>query len=220
MTKEKVITIPKLNIGVMRVRIEGISPLIAHRFPEKIRKQLLAKSQNKSVKTKEPKDPEKECNDARYRIDENGVYTQDNTGADAIPARYIKEAMIDAARHIEGISMTEMRQLVFVELGRDGIAIQNGEGTYGLDVEPEMHESIQRVGGKGKGTGTPDVRFRPIYRKWAAEFDVEFNASLVGEEEILNLLNYAGFHAGLLEHRPAKSGGQNGMFRVAATVPR
>ncbi len=211
-----VITIPQLNLGKMRVRIEGLSPLITHHMGEKARKMLLATLQNKKTKTREAKDPEAEFNAARYRIDENGIFAKE--GADAIPGYALKEAMVEAARHIQGLSMTAMRQLIFVELGRDGVPIQNGKGVFGIDLEPEMEESIQRQGGKGKGTGAPTPRFRPIYRDWAAEFDVQYNSDLVGEEEVINLINYAGFHSGLCEHRPSKSGGQNGMFRVAGVI--
>ena len=211
--KTAVISIPPLQ-----VRIEGISPLICHHFSEKAKGIIRDKVQNKKTKPREAKDPKKLFNAARYRVDENGVYSTNGKGADAIPARYLKEAVVDAARLIDGISMAEMRQLVFIELGRDGIPIQNGKGTFGIDIEPELEESVQRVGGKGKGTGAPDLRYRPLYRDWAAEFEVKFNRALVGEEEVLNLLNTAGFHCGLCEHRPSKSGGQNGMFRVAGVV--
>jgi hypothetical protein len=218
-TKEKTINIPPLEMTKMRIRIEGISPLICHHFSEKARGIIRDKVQNKKTKPREAKNPKELFNAARYRVDENGVFTNDNTGADAIPARYVKEAVVDAARLIDGISMAEMRQLIFIELGRDGIPIKNGKGTFGIDIEPELEESVQRVGGKGKATGQPDLRYRPLYRDWAAEFEVKFNRALVGEEEILNLLNTAGFHCGLCEHRPSKSGGQNGMFEVTKVLP-
>lgn len=217
-TTTTTISIPPIRMASMRVRVEGLSPLIANHFHEKAKSQIRDKVMNKKTKIREAKDPDALFNAARYRVDENGIFTEDGTGADAIPAHFFKRALIEAARLIEGISMAEMKQLVFVELNRDGIPILNGKGTYGIDVEPELQESVQRVGGKGPGTGQPDLRYRPLYRQWAAEFDVEYNAALVGEAEILNLLNTAGFHCGLCEHRPGKSGGQNGMFKVVEVL--
>jgi hypothetical protein len=215
-----VITIPNLKLASMTVRVEGISPLICHQFPSKTKKILLDKAQKKNVKMREAKDPEAEFNAARYRIDTEGKYVAEPNGdalPDAIPTRYIKDAMVNAARFVEGLSMVETKQLAFVELGKDGVPIQVRNGkkwkTYGIDVEPEMHESVQRVGGKGPGTGAPDIRFRPIYDQWSTEFDVTYNESLIGPEQIIALLNYGGFHAGICEHRPSK-GGQNGMFKV------
>jgi len=217
-TTTATISIPPIRMASMRVRVEGISPLIMNHFHHKAIEQIRNKVMNKKTKTREAKDPEALFMLARYHVDENGIFTKDGTGADAIPAHMFKKAVIEAARLIDGISMAEMKQLVFVELNRDGLPILNGKGTYGIDVEPELQESMQRVGGKGPGTGQPDLRYRPVYRQWAAEVDVEYNASLVGETEILNLLNIAGFHCGLGEHRPGKSGGQNGMFKVVEVL--
>ena len=220
----KTITIPPIKVAAMTVQIEGISPLICHKMSKKTEFELLNKSMNKKTKTREAKDPQAEYMAARYRVDEDGMildYVDRETmsfqdaqeGADAIPARYLKLAMVDAARYIEGLTMTETKALVFVEPGKDGVPIKNGKGVYGIDVEPEIQQSVQRVGGKGPGTGSPDIRFRPLYKKWGAEFEIQYNESLVGPEEVLNLLNYAGFHSGICEHRPSK-GGQNGQFRV------
>ena len=211
-TQEKTLTIPDLKLKTMRVRIRGLSPLITHKMSEKIKKELRDKVQNKKTKQREAKNPEAEFNGARYRVDKHGQYA--DAGADAVPAYTIKTAIVDAAKDIEGMTAAGTKRLLFVDLGKQGVPIQNGEGTFGLDLEPEMDESIQRVGGKGPGTGTPDFRYRPIYRDWAMEFDVTYNAALLGDEEVISLINYAGFHQGLCEHRPGKSGGQNGMFQV------
>jgi hypothetical protein len=210
--KQKTIKIPDLELKVMNVRVVGVSPLITHKMSEKIKKQLRDKVQNKKTKQREAKNPEAEFNGARYRVDENGRYAE--TGADAVPAYTLKTAIVDAAKDIEGMTAAGTRRLLFVELGKDAVPILNGNGTFGIDCEPEMDESIQRVGGKGPGTGTPDFRYRPLYRDWALEFEVTYNASIIGDEEVLALINYAGMHQGLCEHRPGKSGGQNGMFRV------
>ena len=214
------IVIPPLQMSAVQVRVEGISPLIAHQFPDKTRKELLSKAQKKSSKVRTAKDPEAEFNAARYRIDEHGKFIPAPNGkplADAIPARYIKDAMVQASRFIEGMTMVETKQLAFVEPGKQGIPIQvkNGKGykTYGLDIEPEIDESIQRVGRGAPGTGAPDVRFRPIYRNWSAEFNVVFNESLISADQIIALLNLGGFHCGVCEHRPSR-GGENGQFRV------
>jgi len=210
--KAATIQIPDLEMKVMNVRVVGISPLITHKMSEKIKKQLRDKVQNKKTKQREAKNPKAEYNGARYRVDENGLWAK--TGADAVPAYTLKTAIVDAAKDIEGMTATGTKRLLFVELGKEGVPILNGDGTFGIDCEPEMDESIQRVGGKGPGTGAPDFRYRPLYRDWAMEFEVTYNAAIIGDEEVLALINYAGMHQGLCEHRPGKSGGQNGMFRV------
>jgi len=193
------IEIPPIEIGVLRVRVEGISPLICHQFSEKHKQMLKQKAMRTATKQREPKDPEADFQGARYRINSRGKYVEKpgrQKLADAVPARYFKEAMVHAARHIPSISMVEAQQLAYINPSAEGIAIQtrNGKGwhTYGVDVQPEMHESIQRVGGKGPGTGAPDLRYRPVYDPWSCLVEVHFNAKLLGEAQIVALLNYAG----------------------------
>ena len=215
-TKKKTTTgmirIPELKMKELNVRVVGISPLITHKMSEKAKGILRDKVQNKKTKQREAKNPEQEFNGARYRVDENGNWAE--TGADAVPAYTLKTAIVDAAKDIEGMTAAGTKRLLFVELGKQGVPILNGKGTFGIDCEPEMDESIQRVGGKGPGTGAPDFRYRPLYRDWALEFTVTYNAAIIGDDEAIALINYAGMHQGLCEHRPGKSGGQNGMFRV------
>lgn len=219
------IEIPPIEIGVLRVRVEGISPLICHQFSQKTRQMLLQKAMRTATKQREPKDPEAEFQGARYRVDRKGRFVTNQKAretqklADAVPARYFKEAMVQAARHVPSISMVEAQQLAFISPNAQGLPIEtrNGKGwvTYGIDLEPEIDESVQRVGGKGQGTGTPDIRYRPIYDPWSCVVEVHFNTKLIGDSQVVALLNYAGFHAGVCEHRPSKSrSGQNGMFRV------
>lgn len=219
------VVIPNVEMTIARVRIDGLSPLICHHFPEKIRRELLDRATRKTAKARTAKDPEAEFNAARYRMDEDGFEIEGITGLhpkypDGLPVRYIKEAMVQAARSVEGLTMTAVKGLFHVELGRNLVPIQKrkpkGKGflTYGIDIEPEVDESIQRVGGKGPGTGAPDVRFRPIYKHWTAAFDVTFNERLCSMEQLVGLLSLGGFHVGVCEHRAAKNG-QNGLFRVA-----
>jgi hypothetical protein len=211
--KQETIKIPAIQLKEMGVRVVGLSPLITHRMSEKAKKILRDKTQNKKTGQREAKNPEAEFNGARYRVDDQGMPSE-GTGADAVPAYTIKTAIVDAAKDIEGMSVAGTKRLLHVDLGRKYVPILNGSGTFGIDVEPEMDESIQRVGGRGPGTGTPDFRYRPLYRNWALEFTVTYNAALIGDDEVIALINYAGMHQGLCEHRPGKSGGQNGMFRV------
>lgn len=218
------VTVPNVEMTILRVRVDGLSPLICHHFTEKTRKELLAKAMKKSTRVREAKDPEAEFQAARYRIDANGFEIEGIQGPnkkypDGLPARYIKDAMIQAAREVDGMTMTSVRGLFHVEMGRNLIPVQKRSGkkflTYGVDIEPEVDESVQRVGGKGGGTGTPDIRFRPIYKDWSAEFSITYNAKICSADQLIGLLSIGGFHVGVCEHRPAKSGGQNGIFRVA-----
>lgn len=218
------IEIPPISVSVVRVFIEGTSPLICHHMGEKTRKQLRDSATHKRTGTKTPQNAEQEFNDARYRLGKNGMFLKRNpvgsskANPDAVPARYLKDAMVSATRYVKGLAMTQTRTLLFVEQGKDGVPIKVRKGkrllTYGINIEPEMEESVQRVAGKGPGTGSPVLRYRPRYDKWCCEFEVSFNSDWMSAETVFALVNYGGYHAGICEHRPNKSGGQNGTFKV------
>ncbi len=48
-----------------------------------------------------------------------------------------------------------------------------------------------------------DIRFRPEYRDWSMEFCVVFNSRAISPEQIVNLVNIAGFGIGIGEWRPS-----------------
>ena len=62
-----------------------------------------------------------------------------------------------------------------------------------------------------------DLRYRPEYRNWEASFVVEYNPDLIRPEDIVNLLNLAGFGVGIGEWRPQRNG-DFGRFEVKGEV--
>lgn len=219
------VSIPRVELSVISVRIDGLSPLICHHADEKLRKGLTAKKMHAAPKLREALDPNEEFNAARYRMDENGFDVPGIMGphskyADGLPVRYIKSAMVDAVREVDNLTMARVRGLFHVEKGRQYVPIQKRVGknkylTYGTDIEPEVDKSLQRINSKGPGTGSMDPRFRPIYKDWTAEFTITYNGNLFSAEQLFALLNLGGFHVGVCEHRPGKSGGQNGIFQIS-----
>lgn len=61
--------------------------------------------------------------------------------------------------------------------------------------------------------GVADLRYRAEFSEWNAEFTVEYNARFYSVEQILSMVDHAGFHAGLGDWRPEK-GGSFGMFTL------
>lgn len=189
---EKTIALQPIQRETMRVRIIGDSPLLCHRFDEKARKEILEKQMKKAKQAKDVRDPENEFNNARYRLDD---------GRDGFPSAGIKKAIANAFRFSDGIKKVEIAGAIHVEPGRELVAI--------ISDEPLMREDTVKVG------MTTHLRFRPEYRQWAMEFDIVFNARAISPEQIVNLLNIAGFGVGLGEWRPERNG-QFGMFHVGA----
>jgi len=189
---ESVITLQPIQRQTMRVRIVGDSPLICHRFDEKARKIMLDKQQKKAAQAKAAKDPEADFNAARYVMED---------GRDGFPAAGVKKAIANAFRFSDGIKKVEINGALHVEPGAELIPIDCREMV--------MREDTVRI------SMSTDIRFRPEYRDWSMEFCVVFNSRAISPEQIVNLVNIAGFGIGIGEWRPERSG-QFGMFHVAA----
>ena len=203
----KTVVIPAIEKSILPLRLIGDSPLVTHAWSEKAKKEMRDKQMKKARAARAAKDPEAEFNGARYRMAD---------GADGFPAAGVKLAIAVAGRYAEGVTMVSTKQAIHVNLGQHLVPIQTVDGrTYGVDLEPELREDLVRVGGKGPGTGTADLRYRPEYAEWSIPVKVMFNSRVFTAEQIFNLAQLAGFHIGLGENR-AEKGGSWGMFHVVA----
>lgn len=194
-SKTAAIVLPKINIERMKLTLVGDSPLIVHKFSEKAKRQIKDKQAKKAHKAREARDPEADYNGARY-------LTKD--GKDAFPAIGLKQACINAARYVDGVTLVFLRGAIHV-MGDD----DSGDLVRIRGCKPELREDMVRI---DKG-GTSDIRYRPEYRGWSMEFTIRYNAAAMTPEQIVSLFQLAGFHVGLGEWRPEK-GGQFGMFHV------
>lgn len=190
---DKVINIPRPNIEQMKVSIKGTAPLIFNKFSEKAKQMILDKQLKKAKTGREAKDPQADYQNSYYR---------NKDGKIAFPATNIKQAIVDSARNVEGLPMTLLRGAVFVLGDEDGFIEVKYE-------EEGMRQDMVRV-----GMGSADVRFRGQVKGWSMEFLIKYNASVLSNEQILNLLQYAGFSCGLGEWRPQKNG-DYGTFEIA-----
>lgn len=202
------------NFKILPIRIEGTAPLMTHKFSEKMRKQIEEKQTAKDAtgRKREPKDYAAEFNAARYLAKKNGTAG----GWDGLPAGAIRAAMIAACRTIDGLPMTRAKGAFFLKAQghdiTDGTPLIQIYGDVEHDTRPVRLES-----------GVADMRNRPRYDDWACEFDIEFDADMVSEKDVANLLARAGAQVGLCELRPQGSnsfGGDFGTFRVATPKGR
>lgn len=188
-TKELKIQINPINIQSMSVTIVGQTPLIFNKFSEKA-KQMIKDKVTKETKAnikKEPKNPQQLYEDSFY-------YTKD--GEVAFPALNIKQAIVSAARNVDGLPMTLLRGGVFVYGDQDGMIKVDYE-------KKEMREDMVRV---GTFKDAADIRFRGQVTGWSMTFMIKFNADLFTAGQVINLLNIAGFSGGIGEWRPEKNG--------------
>lgn len=205
--KENVgIELPKLDIRLMEVAVVGDSPLIVHAWSEKAKKEMLDKQMKKAKPAKEAKDPKADFEASMYRLADGGY---------GFPSVAFKNAAVTAGTSVAGLTKIQARQAFHI-LGEDADIQGAFEGSKSrvnlVRIEggkPSMREDMVRV-----GMGTADLRYRPEFSEWHAKLLVRYNANVLSESQILNLLNVAGFAVGVGEWRPEKNG-QYGCFHVA-----
>lgn len=230
---DQIIEIPEIEVDTVALRLVGISPLVTHCWSYKALAIIRNKQQQQAASPRGAKNPEHDYEFARYRFFRaNSVTKREQAepkkaedGRDGFPAHRIKEAMVQACSFLpRQVTKTLMRGAVFVNVGTYLVPLQYAKNpndpraawlSYGVNVQPTMREDVERVGGKGKGTGAPDLRYRPQYDNWSIPIVLSFNRRLLSPAQLVNLLKVAGFHVGLGEHRPEK-GGDWGMFTVVA----
>lgn len=182
------VTLPRLNLQIIRLRLVGDSPLICHAWSEKAKREMLDKQMKRAKQAREAKDPQADFEKSLYRHPDGGY---------GFPSVAFKSAAVDACSSISGITKVEARGAFHI-IG-DMIRIEG---------EPTPREDMVRV-----GMGTADIRYRGEFRSWAAQIDLRFNANVLSAEQIANLFNTAGFAVGVGEWRPQRDG-SFGMFHV------
>lgn len=182
------VTIPAINIGILKVRLVGDSPLVTHAWDDKAKKMMLDKQMKKAKTAREAKDPKADYEASIYRMPD---------GSCGFPAIAFKSAAVDACSFIDGMTKVFARGAFHVV----GDLVK-------IEGEPTMRQDMVRI-----AMGTSDIRFRAQFVKWACELTIRYNSSAISPEQIVNLMNVAGFAVGVGEHRPARDGSW-GMYHV------
>jgi len=193
------IDIKPIQVQRFRVRIRGISDLIVHGWGKKALAGMLAQQQmtkeekRKAKDNREKKDPKSDFEEAKYIVN----------GKDCFPTSGLKKSLVTAA-YVLGIPKNAVRQAIFIE------------GDY-FEIHHErcvMREDTVRVGVFPKFTA--DIRYRPAYQNWWAEFQVAVRADLIDVKNTVALFQNAGFSVGIGEWRPEKDG-SFGQFEVVGS---
>ena len=200
--KEETMHIIPVNRQVLDLWIEG-AILVQHRFEEKMRLEMLAKQMGKAFPKRLKKDPEKLFYGSMYPL-------PGYEGRYGIPSAAFRKAMIGASRWINGVFKVDVGGTVFVR----GTEHPNFVTIHGS--APTMREDIVRLSGFPP---KPDIRYRGMFENWFAQVMVEYDGSTFTPEQVVNLLNRAGFSVGVLEGRPEKYG-EWGQFSVVTDLKR
>jgi hypothetical protein len=190
------IDLPPLNIQRVQVTLIGDTPLITHKWSEKAKKEMLDKQMKKAKQAKEAKDPDQDFRDSLYILPPEKKGGAERYG---FPVIGFKASAVTACTSIGGMTKVAARQLFHID----------GEFAVIEGSEPRKREDMVRV-----GMGTADIRYRGEFFPWFTRLIVRYNANMGSAEQILNMINTAGFAVGVGEWRPEKDG-DKGMFHVA-----
>lgn len=179
---ERTIEIPEIKLRRMVVTVVGQTPLLTNRFGEKARQKIEDKQQKKAKGAKEARQPEEEFMDACHVI---------SAGVFGFPAVGIKKALVVAGGRFADEKMTHLRGVINV-MG-DLIPI--------IAKAPTMRTDTVRL-----ATGVTSIAYRPMFMPWEMEIPMVFNSSMIGEAQILNLFQIAGFAVGFGAWRPECNG--------------
>lgn len=199
------VSIKPPNFGRATFTIEGIAPLVIHRFSAKTKNQMKQKMETgkaaSSKKNREAKNTDDIYEESRY------ISTD---GWDGFHAGAIRNALISACRLV-GFKMTLAKMSIFVEA--DGWDKEEPQipliRIYG---KSQKQEDIARV-----ETGQPYVTVRAAFHQWSAKIKIRWDGDQFTTEDVANLLSRVGLQVGIGEGRPdsKNSAGMGwGLFEV------
>jgi hypothetical protein len=178
------------NIDLVLRGMPG-TPLVIHAFAEKAKAEIRDKQAKTAKKAKEAREPKAEFLAARYI---------DDQGRECAPITAIKKAIISAATAFEDVTKVGLRQALFVS-AKSGpgllVPIENHDGTPAIGV---MREDAVTI-----GINTRGLTYRPEYKQWQLRVNIEFNPRIVSEEQLLALVDQAGWGVGICEGRPERT---------------
>jgi hypothetical protein len=194
------ITLPKMDRRRVSMTIVGDGSMVVHNWDEKARQMMRDKQMGKATGKLEPKNPEECYLASLYHTTEGGT---------GFPVSGLKKAAVSACRYVDGIDMIYARGAFYIHPNAEEDSLSHRELIV-IDGQHRMREDMVRLNGR-----TADLRYRAEYTEWRATFDVDFDATVITAEQIVNLFNRAGMSVGLGEGRPEKCDMGWGRFHVA-----
>lgn len=189
----------------IKLRLIGTAPYMQARFAAKAMQAMKAKMEAGPTAKKGRK------RDARdFGDDFRQAQHISADGWNGIPAGALRNACIDVCRMV-GFKMTHAKMSIFLEA--DGLDAIDGTPLVMLDAPPPERVDMATR----NATGVADIRVRPMWRQWAANVVVRFDADQFTASDVVNLLSRAGEQVGIGEGRPfskSSNGIGFGTFRV------
>jgi hypothetical protein len=160
------------------ITIEGISPLLMHRYPiEPLQVPVEKMSAEEAAEV------------ATYRL--NGIDSDLY-----VPGQAVQRALVAGAAYSKGKGRASLQKQVAacVLVPEDKLSL--GAKSYVIDARPVMIPATRgRV-----------VRYRPRLDTWRLKFELEFDNELLTEQQLRQVVDDTGQRVGLLDFRPERKG--------------
>lgn len=180
---KKTIQLQELKKEQITVEIKGVTPLLM----EKMDMDVVERYNLKKGKKLSEKDSkiEEEKYEAKKHFNDKGELS--------FPSIAFLKGMTEVAPYIDGLDKKLVRGSV--RMTQDMIPIE-----YKNEVK-------DTTWGKTSGiTKAPRKIIRPKFIDWSCKLSIIYNSTNISAEQIVNLLNWAGFQMGVGGFRPEKSG--------------
>jgi len=159
------------------VTIEGISPLLMHRFSME------------PIEAIDKKTPEEQAKLSAYIDEEKGNLLY-------VPATAVQRALVTGATYSKGKGRSSLQKNVAACVMVSPERISLGTRDYVIDSRPVVIPAT-----KGR-----ILRHRPRLDKWKISFQIDYDQNLITRDQLNRILVDTGQRVGLLEFRPEKKG--------------
>jgi hypothetical protein len=177
---------------LFKVTVEGISPLLMHRYAMEPSASGHSGGTSASIVNKDPKE---EAERGAYRLQSGELYQ---------PAEHIERSMFWGAK-FHKIGRKSAASLVPA-----GIFVKERQLPHGTrEYEIDSRRVVIRA------TGNAIVRHRPRLDSWKLSFHLEVDAAIFKKDLVLAILQDAGRKVGVGDFRPQR-GGSFGRFIVTS----
>lgn len=200
-TEPERIDLQRIEDAIAQVPIVGLTPVIPHKWSEKSLGMMRDKQFGKAKQKPAPKDPLEEALAASYWIKQPLDPEDAATGEPGIPATAFKAAIADAARYFDGVTITDLKQIIYV----DGVDV-GGDLLVPFSGIPVLREDTPRNSG-----GTCDLRYRYAWSEWRATLTVRYVPRKVTSESVIALVDAAG-RGGVGDWRPSSPKSKTGIY--------
>jgi len=156
----------------IKVKIEGVSPLLMNKF---------SVSEVKSTRAKKVYDPKEEAERKTYR---------DSKGNLCLPSIHFKSAMVKAGTDFKMVGKKSYKEYCKSGIFIEPELIKLTPQEYTIHEEPVVIARA-RV-----------MSWRPRFDKWSCEFEIEITDEMLNQNTIKDILESAGKYKGCGDHRP------------------